>query len=178
MQKPKLKKTEEKLFKSKNPQEYIDNSLKVKLSPSEKARITRLWLEKTGYTIEEIQHARNIHPYWKKKKMEGSYERNEYRKAQHDYSRAVPVEWDEKRIKEFIKMNGKDKSGKYLHKDHELAKHFKSSIPGIQHYRRKYNMAIKILEKEKIKPTLVRIYNLITKSEQILRRQLTRKGRK
>ena len=178
MQKLKMKKTEEKLYNSKSPAEYIDNSLKVKLSPSEKARITRLWLEKTGFTIEEIQHARNIHPYWKKKKMEGSYERNEYRKLQHDYSTKGTVEWNEKSITEFIKMNGKDKSGKYTYKDHELARHFNSTIPGIQHYRRKYNMAIKILDNEKTKPTVKRIYNLITQSEQILRRQVSRKKRK
>lgn len=97
---------------------------------------------------------------------------------QHDYSKKGSIEWDEKRIKEFIKMNSKDKSGKYLYRDHELAKHFSSSIPGIQHYRRKYNMAIKILAKGKIKPSVVRIYNLITNSEQILRRQLSKKGRK
>jgi len=178
MQKPKLKKTEERLFNSKNPAEYIDNSLRVKLSPSEKARITRLWLEKTGFTIEEIQHARNIHPYWKKKKMEGSYERNEYRKLQHDYTGKGSVEWDEDRVTEFINMNSKEKSGKYTHKDHELARHFNSTIPGIQHYRRKFNMAVKILAKEQSKPTVKRIYGLIIKSEQILRRQLTSRRKK
>lgn len=33
MQKPKMRKTEERLYNSKNPNEYISNSLKVKLSP-------------------------------------------------------------------------------------------------------------------------------------------------
>jgi len=168
----KLSKREMKLFGSKTPREYIDNSLKVSLKPAEKAKITRLWLQKTRFTIEDIQHARNIHPYWKKKKMEGSYERNESRKISHDYTRYGTVEWNEDSIKEFIYLNQKDKSGRYIRKDHELAKHFHSTIPGIQHYRRKYNMAIKLLQKEKKSITTKRISDLITQSEQILRRML------
>ena len=173
----KMTKNEQRLFNSRNPNEYIDNSLRVKLRPSEKAKVTRMWLAKTKYTIEDIQHARNVHPYWKKKKMEGSYERNEYRKSFHDYTKYGTVEWDEKTIKEFIQMNKKDKSGRYVNKDHEMARHFNSTIPGIQHYRRKYNMAIKILDKEKEKPTTKRIYDLIVQSEQILRRALKSKKR-
>ncbi len=170
----KMNKNELKLFSSRNPNDYIENSLKVKLRPSEKAKITKLWLSKTRFTIEDIQHARNVHPYWKKKKMEGSYERNEQRKLHHDYTKYGVVEWNEDTIKEFIDMNRKDKSGRYINRDHEMAKHFNSTIPGIQHYRRKYNMAIKIIEKDGEKPSVKRIYNLIVQSEQILRKMLKR----
>jgi hypothetical protein len=61
-----------------------------------------------------------------------------------------------------------------MNRDHEMAKHFNSTIPGIQHYRRKYNMAIKIIEKDGEKPSVKRIYNLIVQSEQILRKMLKR----
>ncbi len=170
MKKNEMTKDELKLFQSKNPAEYIDNSLKVKLTPGRKAFITKLWLDKKPkYTIEDIKYARNRHPFWKGKKMKGSYERNEIRRFEHDYSEGSMLEWDEKTIKQFINMNKKDKNGRYQTKDYELARHFKTTIPSIQHYRRKYNMALKILNKKSINPTANRIYELIQSSEKILR---------
>ncbi len=170
MKKDEMTKDELKLFQSKNPHEYIDNSLKVKLTPGRKAFITKLWLDKKPkYTIDDIKYARNRHPYWKDKKMRGSYERNEIRRQEHDYSRGSMLEWDEKTIKKFIDMNKKSKNGRYETKDYELAKYFKTTIPSIQHYRRKYNMAMKILDRKNIKPTVNRIFELIQSSEKILR---------
>lgn len=173
-----MNKEEQKLFNSKTPHEYIDNSLKVKLSPGRKAHITKLWLEKKkNYSIEDIQYARNRHPYWKSRKMQGSYERNEQRRMEHDYSSNLKLDWDRDAVMEFIAMNKKDERGRYEHKDFELAKHFRTSIPSIQHYRRKYNMAMVLMEREGLKPTGKRIYDYINQSESILRR-LTKSGRK
>ena len=167
-----MNKQELKLFNSKNPQEYIDNSLKVKLTPGRKAYITRLWLTKRKYTIEDIKKARNRHPYWKKKKMEGSSERNEQRRQEHDYRKHGTLEWNEDTIKEFIQMNKKDKRGNYIHKDYELAQHFNTTIPSIQHYRRKFNMAVAYLDKKKQGITAKRIFELVSNSEQKLRNLL------
>ncbi len=167
-----MNKQESLLFNSKTPEDYIDNSLKCKLPSGRKAYITRLWLEKKKYTIDDIKKARNRHPFWKKKKMEGSTQRNELRRREHDYSGNGTIEWDESVIVEFIGMNKKDKNGNYVQKDFELARHFATSIPSIQHYRRKYNMVMAILTKEKTAPTIKRIYGYIVHSEQRLRKIL------
>lgn len=168
---------EMKLFESSTPEEYITNSLKVKLPSGRKAFITRLWLEENPqFSIEDIQHARNRHPHWKEKKMEGSQIRNRKRQEQHDYSDGAPsIDWDSDTITDFINLNKKNKNGRYLYRDYELAKHFKSTIPSIQHYRRKHNMALKILDKEGVRPTVARIQKLIIHSEQWLRGELKKK---
>ncbi len=171
----KMTKEEEKLFNSKTPVEYIDNSLRSKLPPGRKAYVTRLWLAKRKYTVDDIKYARNRHPFWKKLKMKGSYERNLQRRAEHDYTSYGTVEWDEKTILEFIRMNKKDKSGHYVHKDHELAKYFSATIPSIQHYRRKYNMAVALLTRKKSTVTDKRVYEYLVQSEQILRRMMKKR---
>jgi hypothetical protein len=166
-----LNREEQKLFSSRNPAEYISNSLKSRLQPGRKAYITKMWLRMKGYGIVEIQHARNIHPYWKSRKMAGSVERNLKRRKNHDYSSHRRLDWTDDTIKEFIMMNGKNKDGRYIHKDYELARHFGSTIPAIQHYRRKYNMAVAIIEKRDCeRPSRNRIFNYITKCEQALRK--------
>jgi len=166
-----LNREEQKLFSSRNPDEYISNSLKSRLKPGKKAYITRLWLRMKGYGIVEIKHARNIHPYWKSRKMAGSVERNLQRRRSHDYSGNGRLDWTEDTIKEFITMNGKNKNGKYIHKDYELARHFGSTIAAIQHYRRKYNMAVAIIEKnDGERPNRNKIYYYLTKCEQSLRK--------
>ncbi|MBN1532902.1 MAG: hypothetical protein JXA20_09585 [Spirochaetes bacterium] len=165
------------LYNSRSPEEYIENSLKCRLPSGRKAYVTRLWLEKKRFSIEDIKRARNRHPYWKKKKMEGSTERNELRRREHDYSGQRSIDWDEKIVMEFIGLNKKDRKGVYVHKDFELARHFSTSIPSIQHYRRKYNMVMAILKKEKTPPTSKKIYGYITKSEQKLRTILKGKAR-
>ena len=53
-----MNKQEEKLFKSKTPEEYIDNSLKVKLTPGRKAYITRLWLEKKKQALAALERVK------------------------------------------------------------------------------------------------------------------------
>ncbi len=167
-----MNKQEQKLFNSKNPREYIENSLKSNLPSGRKAFITRQWLEKTRYSIDDIQYARNRHPYWKSRKMRGSSERNQQRFLEHNYARSGALVWNEKTITRFLEMNRKDKYGRYIYKDHELAKHFRTTIPSIQHYRRKYNMALLILMAEKRPVTAKRILDLIGMSEKLLRERL------
>jgi hypothetical protein len=57
-------------------------------------------------------------------------------------------------LKEFLDLNGKDKSGRYLHRDWELANHFGTTIPSVQYLRRKYLRVRELLgpraRKEKI----------------------------
>ena len=167
-----MNKGELKLFDSKNPKEYIMNSVKSRLDPSKKAALTKLWLtKKTKYTIEDIKYARNRHPYWKKRKGKGGLERTQKRIQEHDYTNNVPVIWDKENLKEFINMNKKDKNSIYINKDFELAKHFSTTIPSIQYLRRKHNIALKILTKQKKNVTVKRVYDLIVYSEQVLKKK-------
>ncbi len=136
---------EKKLLSARNPKEYIDLSFKSSLKPGRKAFITRMWLEKTKYTVEDIEYHRNRHPYWKERKLEGNTERTQKRFEEYNYSNGKKIEWDDEMLAKFITMNKKDKKKKYIYKDRELAKHFRCSIATIQHMRRKYNMAIKFL---------------------------------
>lgn len=132
-----MTKTETTILESKTPVDYIDRSLKARLSPAAKAKLARLWMESTGYTKEDILRARNRHPYWKRKKMEGSAERTRKRLAAHDYSSGAPVQWDSGLVSEFLELNQRGSDGRYEQKDWQLAEHFGATIPSIQYMRRK-----------------------------------------
>lgn len=140
-----MAKAETSILESKTPEEYIDRSLKAKLAPAAKARLARLWMESTGYTKEDILRARNRHPYWKRKKMEGSAERTKRRLAAHDYSGGATVDWNASLVEEFLSLNGLDASGSYEHKDWELAERFSATIPSIQYMRRKLRKVRELL---------------------------------
>lgn len=173
-----LTRHERKLLTAKNPQEYIDLSIRLNILPGRKAMVTRHWLrKKKKYTIEDIRHARNRHPHWKEKKMEGAEKRNRIRFKEHDYGTGADIVWDETRIAKFISSNRKDGHGNYRYRDWELARHFKCSIAAIQHMRRKYNMAVRILESLNTGVTDRRLAEYIRQSEKNLRRSIARKKR-
>jgi hypothetical protein len=132
-----MTKTETTILESKSPADYIDRSLKARLPPAAKAKLARLWMESTGYTKEDILRARNRHPYWKRKKMEGSAERTRRRLAAHDYSGGASVNWDTRLVSEFLGLNRRDADGRYERKDWQLAERFGATIPSIQYMRRK-----------------------------------------
>ncbi len=134
-------KEENYLYNAKNPADYIARSLESKISSGKKAVITHAWLEKTGYKIEDIQYARNRNSYWKQLKLKGSKMRNRRRLDEHAYSSGERVSWTEKRLFKFIEMTEN-------HKDYELAKYFKTTIPSIQYLRRKYHSSKFILSKQ------------------------------
>ena len=140
-----MNKSESAILEAKTPEEYIDRSLKAKLTPAAKARLARTWMKATGYSKEDILRARNRHPYWKRKKMEGSAERTRRRLSAHDYSGGASVDWNRELVAEFLGLNGKDGSGRYEHKDWQLAERFGATIPSIQYMRRKYSKVQKIL---------------------------------
>jgi hypothetical protein len=132
-----MTKTETTILESKTPEDYIDRSLKARLSPAAKAKLARHWMESTGYSKEDILRARNRHPYWKRKKMEGSAERTKRRLAAHDYSGGASVRWDAALVTEFLGLNQKGADGRYEQKDWQLAERFGATIPSIQYMRRK-----------------------------------------
>jgi hypothetical protein len=132
-----MTKTESSILGSKTPEDYIDRSLKARLKPAAKARLARLWMEATGYTKEDILRARNRHPYWKRKKMEGSAERTRKRLTAHDYSGGASVRWDQDLVAEFLALNRRGSDGRYEQKDWQLAERFGATIPSIQYMRRK-----------------------------------------
>ncbi len=140
-----MKKSEKLILESTSPDEYVENSLKSRLKPAEKAKLARLWMEATGYTRDDIIRARNRNSYWRKRKMEGAAERTKRRMETHDYSQGKNIEWSREHIAEFLKLNRKDSYGRYVHRDWELAKYFGTSIPSIQYLRRKYNKVRKML---------------------------------
>ena len=140
-----MKKSERMILESKTPDEYVANSLKSRLSPAEKAKLARLWMQETGFKREDIIHARNRSEYWQKRKMAGATERTKRRMAQHDYSNGKTIIWTREDLAEFLSLNRKDTYGRYLYRDWELAAHFGTSIPSIQYLRRKCNKVRKML---------------------------------
>lgn len=162
-----------KLLSAKNPEQYIDLSIKSKIPSGIKGKITKAWLEKTGFTVDDIEYARNRHPYWKELKGRGGIERNKERMSHYNFAHNDNnANWDDETIKKFLELNKKDKSGKYLSRDHELAEIFQSSIPTIQYWRRKQNLIKKILEAEDKKPTISLMIKYIKNSEKNLRDSL------
>lgn len=151
-----------KLLQKKTPDSYVDFSVKSSLTPAEKRIVTRLWLAKTGFKIEDINYARNRHPYWKKIKMKGAAERTKSRMEKFDFSKGKHKKWGKEELLEFLELN----SGKA---DFELAEHFKCSIPAVQGVRRLYNLAVKILDIEGKKKTKTALHKLMLINEKALR---------
>ncbi len=151
------------LLDAKTPLEYIDRSIKVKLSATEKAAITRLWLEKRkDYTIKDIEYARNRHPYWKAKKTDNSLERTKlrYQRYSHLANDSYRKKWTEAEIELFLEHNS-------TKKDFELAEMLSKTIPSIQSYRRK----LKLIEKIKKNRRNIKIREFIELAEKVLFRQ-------
>ncbi len=154
------------LVSSSDPAEYIDLSLTLPLTAYEKSLAAREWMKKTGFTLKDIQYARNRHPYWKKRKCAGAGIRSRRRNAQ--FSKNTKTRLTEKEIIEFVNLNKKDKNGNYLKKDFELARHFKLSIYGVQHLRRKLNKIHRIFDLMKVKPEKKIIFEYMGYSEKRL----------
>ncbi|MGO8695492.1 MAG: hypothetical protein ACLQMF_17665 [Rectinemataceae bacterium] len=164
-----MNKSESAILEAKTPEEYIDRSLKAKLSPAAKARLARTWMESTGYSKEDILRARNRHPYWKQKKMEGSAERTRRRLAAHDYSGGSSVDWNRRLVTEFLSLNARDSSGHYELKDWQLAERFGATIPSIQYMRRKLRKVRDILgtrvSSEKVVDYLLRAESVLSRGK-------------
>ncbi len=158
-----------KLMLRKTPESYIDYSVKSSLTPAEKRKVTRIWLKKTGFTIDDINYARNRHPHWKKIKMKGSAERTRNRMEKYDFSKGKHKKWGKDELREFLDVNDK-----LL--DYQLAEQFESSIPSIQGVRRLYNLAVKILELEGKKKTKPALLKLMIINEKALRNQYRQLG--
>lgn len=170
--------SEKQILNSKDPEQFIDRCVNSDISRGRKIILGRQWREKTGFSIEDIEYARNRHPYWKQKKMAGWRERNEKRWSEHDYSDGTkqPADYWTKDnfslLREYIKTDKKNKKGFYTHKDREIAQQFETSIPSVQHMRRKSNMVSKILEKTKTSDTLKNRLELMKLGETTLRNKL------
>ncbi len=164
---PKINEEKNKLMMAKTPEEYIGRSLKSKLSSGQKGNITVKWLEKTNYTFADLQRARADNPYWKEMRSKGSYERNAKRLEKYNFKGTTKVkkEWTKEDLSELYDLNK-------LKKDWELAKHFQTSLPAINHIRRKLKLARVIMEKKNEKPNKKKLLLLITKNEKALRAEL------
>jgi len=150
-----MTKAEVAILAAEDPAEYIDASLRSRLSPKDKAKLARLWMNRTGYTREEILYARNRHPYWRREKMEGSAARTRERLAAHDYSKGKPVRWTRRRIEAYLDYDLLLKDGGYEKKDWEVARHFGTSIPSIQYMRRKIRKARALLAGRIVREKLI-----------------------
>jgi len=101
------------ILESKTPEEYIENSLKSKLRPAEKAKLALAWMDATGYTKEDILYARNRNPYWKRKKW-----KEQRNVLLADFLHTItqmgaPIVWTRELLEEFVELNKKD-SGRSL----------------------------------------------------------------
>lgn len=157
-----------KLLSARTPEKYIEKTLDSKLSRGLRAKITKEWLDKTSYTIEDIQYARNRHPYWKKKKSVGSQERQNKRLEKFNFRapNAANLVWTNEKLQEFLSLNSKMV-------DHELAKHFETTLPAVNHIRRKIKIVEKILEAKRKKPTAKQMIPLLKRAEKNLKNMLT-----
>ena len=162
-----MTKTETAILESRTPEDYIDRSLKARLPPAAKAKLARHWMEATGYSKEDILRARNRHPYWKRKKMEGSAERTRKRLASHDYSGGSSVRWDRALVAEFLSLNRKGPDGRYLRKDWQLAERFSATIPSIQYMRRKLSKVEDLLGS---KAPQAKVVDYLLRAESVLSR--------
>lgn len=170
------KAAEKRILVARTPMEYIDRSIKSRLTSREKARIALLWMSKTGYTSKDIREARSRHPYWKSIKMSGNLERTERRFRQHNYRQnKSKKKWDIDKVQMFLELNIKDKNGVYIYKDWQIAKKLKTSIPSVQYWRRKRNMILKILGSN---ATPMGILEYLSVSEQYLRQDMNKRRKK
>ena len=94
-----------KLLSAKTPEEYIDNSVKSNLSQREKARATKIWLDKNEFTIKDISYARNRHPYWKAIKQKNHQSRTQKRFSDFNYSTGNSQPWTDELLKQFLDVN-------------------------------------------------------------------------
>jgi len=153
-----------KLMLSKNPEQYIENSWKSKLTAGQKSAITLEWLQKKGYTIQDIQYARNRNENWKKLKNKGNVERNAKRIEKYNFSKANSEKkvWKQADIEDFYKINSKMA-------DWELAKKYKTTLPSINHIRRKFKLAENIMALKKEKPNAKKVATMAMTNEKSLR---------
>jgi hypothetical protein len=164
----KISSEKSKLLSAKTPEQYISLSINSKLPQRKKAIITSEWLAKTNYTYDDIVYARNRHPFWKKKKSAGSAERNVKRMEEFNYKKAGEASRKKWSIQEIGELFDLDK--KFL--DRDLAKKFQTSLPAINHIRRKFKMTCNILTIKKEKLNKKKIISYSMKGEKILRQEL------
>lgn len=173
--------SEKQILNAKTPDQFIDRCVNSEVSRGQKIILGREWRAKTGFTIEDIEYARNRHPYWKEKKMAGWQRRNERRWSEHDYTKdgqQSPDYWTKdnfKLLKEYIKTDKKGKNGFYKLKDREVAEKFETSIPSVQHLRRKSNMVSKIIETDGLVDNLKTRLDLMKRGESWLRKKIKNK---
>jgi hypothetical protein len=148
------------MLSSKTPEQYIDNSLRVKISSGRKAYLCKVWLQKTGYTVEDIQYARNRHPHWKELKHKGHNERTQARLEKYKFN-VVSKKWTYKEIQKFLQMND-------TKHDYEIAEYFKRSIPSVQYLRRKIKLLLEVYA-QKFKASKDKARMLIEADEKSLR---------
>lgn len=161
------------ILNSKTPDDYVERTLNSNLSRGEKIAIARQWQSLSGYNGDDIKQARHRHPFWKEKKREGSARRIADRIRQHDYSKidgSRTKEYSDKEIDKFLELNKRDRSGRYVKRDWEIAKKMRTTIPAIQHWRRKYNLISKIADVENKKLTKKFIMRMMDVHEKGLRK--------
>jgi hypothetical protein len=163
-------------LKKKTPSDYIDYCTKSNLKSGDKAKLTKIWTSVSKYTVKDLEYARNRHPYWKKLKEKGSVERNKIRLEKYyfyDNKKNVRSrKWTDDELKEFLSLNDEKR-------DWELAKYFKRSIPAIQYIRRKIQLAVKLAEKNKVKPSDKRyLFKMLLIDEKALRNEFLGSAKK
>ena len=150
-----LKPDEKKVMAAETPEEYVDRMIDVTLSQGEKQRLSRVWQKRTGYSAADIAHARNRHPYWRKRKAEGNLERTKRRLKAYDVQRPYhPFSLaDEDLLNTFLTMNKRSRDGRYQNKDYEIARKLNIKLTSVQCLRRKYNLITRIVAMKNIKPS-------------------------
>jgi hypothetical protein len=162
-----LEKERLKLLSSPNVKTYLELLAKSTLPRGYKGSVTKEWLQKHGMSIHELNFHKRQHPYWKRQRTQSSLVRQLERQKQYNFKKeeSARMVWNPKKLEKFIELNSKLV-------DWQLAKKFKTSLPAINHIRRKIKYAHAILEKTKkeIRPKDLIFY--IVRSERVLKKEL------
>lgn len=167
--------SEKEVLAAKTPEDYIERTLNSEIPRGRKTVLCKQWKEKTGYSTDDIQYARNRHPYWKQKKMKGWKERNQKRWDEHNYRGSKPqrgVSFDTERINQFYDLNKKKRDGSYTYRDWEIAREMEITIPAVQHWRRKQTLVYKLLDVLGKKHTKNTVLKYMQRHENGLRKEL------
>jgi hypothetical protein len=155
------------LLSAKTVEDYLEILAKSKLQRGLKGSVTKEWLKEHNMTMKDLATQRKKHPFWKKQKTKGALERQLERQKLYNFKKGegLRVEWNPKKLQKFLELNPRLA-------DWQLAKEFKTTLPSVNHIRRKIKYATAILQKSGKRIRNEELIFHIARSERILKKEL------
>lgn len=154
------KENREYLMASNTPMEYIDRSLELGFKWGDKHIVTKEWLEKMGFTVKDLEYARNRHPYWKQIKQKHGIERNRKMLDECSVNNLNSFEkWNDYELLILVEDTVSGETAQFI------SKKLGRTMSSIQHKRQALKAAKKILgidkfEKDKRHPRLLELLHM------------------